>query len=82
MAQDDKDVLNDINELAREEHDLFEKESRGEATESDKERLKEVGVKLDQCWDLLHQRRARRSACMDPDEAGVRDERTVVGYVN
>jgi hypothetical protein len=82
MAQDDKDVLNDINELAREEHDLFEKESRGEATESDKERLKEVGVKLDQCWDLLHQRRARRSAGMDPDEAGVRDERTVEGYVN
>ena len=82
MAQDDKDVLNDINELAREEHDLFEKESRGEATESDKERLKEVGVKLDQCWDFLHQRRARRSAGMDPDEAGVRDERTVEGYVN
>jgi hypothetical protein len=82
MAQDDKDVLNDINELAREEHDLFEKESRGEATESDKERLKDVGVKLDQCWDLLHQRRARRSAGMDPDEAGVRDERTVEGYVN
>ena len=82
MAEDDKDVLNDINELAREEHDLFEKESRGEATESDKERLKEVGVKLDQCWDLLHQRRARRSAGMDPDEAGVRDERTVEGYVN
>ena len=82
MAQDDKDVLNDINELAREEHDLFEKESRGEATESDKERVKDVGVKLDQCWDLLHQRRARRSAGMDPDEAGVRDERTVEGYVN
>jgi len=82
MAEDDKDVLDDINELAREEHDLFQKESRGEATESDKERLKDVGVKLDQCWDLLHQRRARRSAGMDPDEAGVRDERTVEGYVN
>jgi len=82
MAEDDKDVLDDINELAREEHELFQKESRGEATESDKERLKDVGVKLDQCWDLLHQRRARRSAGMDPDEAGVRDERTVEGYVN
>ena len=82
MAEDDKDVLDHINELAREEHDLFEKESRGEATGSDKERLKEVGVKLDQCWDLLHQRRARRSAGMDPDQADVRDERTVEGYVN
>jgi hypothetical protein len=78
----DRDVLDHINELAHEEHELFEKESRGEATESDKERLKDVGVKLDQCWDLLHQRRARRSAGMDPDEADVRDERTVEGYVN
>jgi uncharacterized protein DUF2630 len=78
----DKDVLDHINELAHEEHELFEKESRGEATESDMERLKDVGVKLDQCWDLLHQRRARRSAGMDPDEADVRDERTVEGYVN
>ena len=82
MAADDKDVLVHINELAHEEHELFEKESRGEASEADKERLKEVGVQLDQCWDLLHQRRARRSAGMDPDEADVRDERTVEGYVN
>jgi hypothetical protein len=78
----DKDVLDHINELAHEEHELFEKESRGEATAADKERLKDVGVKLDQCWDLLHQRRARRSVGMDPDKADVRDERTVEGYVN
>lgn len=78
----DKDVLDRINELAHEEHELFQKESQGEATSADKERLSEVGVKLDQCWDLLHQRRARRSAGMDPDEADVRDERTVEGYVN
>jgi len=82
MAADDKDVLDHINELAHEEHELFEKESRGEATEADKERLTDVGVKLDQCWDLLHQRRARRSAGMDPDQADERDERTVEGYVN
>jgi hypothetical protein len=78
----DKDVLDDINGLAHEEHELFEKESRGEATAADKERLKDVGVKLDQCWDLLHQRRALRSAGLDPDEADVRDERTVEGYVS
>jgi Protein of unknown function (DUF2630) len=78
----DKDVLDHINDLAHEEHELFEKESRGEATDADKERLKDVGVKLDQCWDLLHQRRARRSAGMDPEQADVRDERTVEGYVN
>jgi hypothetical protein len=78
----DKDVLDHINDLAHEEHELFEKESRGEATDADKERLKDVGVKLDQCWDLLHQRRARRSAGLDPEGADVRDERTVEGYVN
>jgi Protein of unknown function (DUF2630) len=78
----DKDVLDHINDLAHEEHELFEKESREEATAADKERLKDIGVKLDQCWDLLHQRRARRSAGLDPNGADVRDERTVEGYVN
>jgi hypothetical protein len=37
---------------------------------------------LDQCWDLLHHRRARREAGLNPDAAEVRDERTVEGYVN
>lgn len=82
MAAQDKDVLDHINELAHEEHQLFEKESLGDATQLDRERLRDVGVKLDQCWDLLHQRRARRSAGMDPAQADVRDERTVEGYVD
>ena len=79
---DDQTVIDRINELATEEHDLFEKESRGEASDDDRERLQDLGVSLDQCWDLLHQRRARRSAGLDPDEATVRDERTVEGYIN
>jgi hypothetical protein len=79
---DDQPVIDRINQLANEEHELFQKESRGEASEEDRERLKDLGVSLDQCWDLLHQRRARRAAGMDPDEASVRDERTVEGYLN
>jgi uncharacterized protein DUF2630 len=79
---DDQTVIDRINELANEEHTLFQKESRGEASERDRERLQDLGVQLDQCWDLLHQRRARRAAGMDPDEAAVRDEGTVEGYVN
>ena len=79
---DDQDVIGRINELADEEHALFQKESRGEASDEDRERLKDLGVSLDQCWDLLHQRRARRAAGMDPDDANVRDERTVEGYLN
>jgi hypothetical protein len=78
---EDESVIERINELAREEHDLFERESRGRGTEADRERLKKLGVTLDQCWDLLHQRRARRSAGMNPDEARVRDEKTVEGYL-
>jgi hypothetical protein len=81
-AMDDQNVIDLINELANEEHELFQKEARGEASEDDRGRLSDLGVRLDQCWDLLHQRRARRAAGMDPDEAAVRDERTVEGYIN
>jgi hypothetical protein len=78
---DDRDVNQRIDELAQQEHQLFEKESHGEASEEDRERLRRIEVTLDQCWDLLRQRRARRSAGLDPDEAKVRDERTVEGYL-
>lgn len=78
---DDAKVTERIDELAREEHALFEKESGGAATDEDRERLKRLEVTLDQCWDLLRQRRARRSAGLNPDEAEVRDERTVEGYL-
>jgi uncharacterized protein DUF2630 len=78
---EDENVIESINELAHEEHQLFEKESQGEASDAERERLKRVQVMLDQCWDLLHQRRARRAAGMDPDQAAVRDESTVEGYV-
>jgi hypothetical protein len=77
---DDKDIIERINEIAHEEHELWEKEGRGETSETEQERLRELGVTLDQCWDLLHQRRARRAAGQDPDQASVRDPRTVEGY--
>ena len=78
---EDQNVIDRINELAHEEHQLFEKSSAGGLSPPEHERLKWLGVSLDQCWDLLHQRRARRNAGMNPDEASVRDERTVEGYV-
>ena len=80
MATDDKDVIDRIETLAHEEHELFEKESRGEASNAERSRLGEIEVQLDQCYDLLRQRRARRNAGLDPDAATVRDERTVEGY--
>jgi uncharacterized protein DUF2630 len=80
MSMRDENVLLRINELADEEHVLFQKEGRGEASEADRERLHAIGIQLDQCWDLLHQRRARRGAGLDPDDARARDPRTVEGY--
>jgi hypothetical protein len=77
---EDERVIGRINELADEEHKLWQKEASGGASVGDRERLKEISVTLDQCWDLLHQRRALRSAGQDPNEASVRDEGTVEGY--
>ncbi|HEX5938043.1 MAG TPA: DUF2630 family protein [Actinomycetota bacterium] len=79
--EQDQDVIERINEIAHEEHQLWEKEGRGEISDQERERLHGLSVKLDQCYDLLHQRRARRDAGMNPDEAKVRDERTVEGYL-
>lgn len=78
---EDQGVLGRINDLAKEEHELWSKESRGEASDVDRERIRRIQVTLDQCWDLLQQRRALRSAGRNPDEAKVRDEKTVEGYV-
>jgi len=78
---EDQEIIEQINSLAHEEHQLFEKEARGEAGDAERERLKALEVTLDQCWDLLHQRRALRDAGADPDSARVRDERTVEGYL-
>jgi hypothetical protein len=56
---EDKDVIDRINQLAGEEHELWERAARAEVSESDRKRLRALEVTLDQCWDLLHQRRAR-----------------------
>ena len=81
MADQDADVIEQIEQLAHEEHALFGKESRSEASTRERSRLKEIEVQLDQCYDLLRQRRARRAAGLDPDGAAVRDESTVEGYI-
>ena len=78
MAGDD--VLENIQALAHEEHQLREREGREALSEEDKERLAWLEERLDQCWDLLRQRRARASAGLDPDEASVRGVDTVEHY--
>ena len=76
----DPDILVTIDELAHEEHRLREAEGRGDLDDREKERLYSIEVQLDQCWDLLRQRRARRGAGLDPDEADVRSTDTVEHY--
>lgn len=78
---EDREVIERIEALAREEHELFEREARGEAGTAERARLREIEVQLDQLYDLLRQRRARRAAGLDPDEAEPRDPDTVEGYV-
>ena len=78
---DDQQIIDQINTLASEEHLLFNRESEGKVTPEERERLRRIAVTLDQAWDLLHQRRARRDAGLDPDEATLRDPETVERYL-
>jgi hypothetical protein len=77
---DDPQIHGTIENLVAEEHELWERESTGEASEDDRRRLEEIKVSLDQCWDLLRQRRARRDAGQDPDTAAARPPEVVEDY--
>ncbi len=63
-----------------EEHQLWQREAAGEATDADRLRLEELRVSLDQCWDLLRQRRARRDAGQNPEGAELRSPQVVERY--
>ncbi len=78
---DDKEILGHISGLIRQEHDLRAKLTSGElSSETEHEQLSSVEASLDQCWDLLRQRRARREFGQDPEEAQVRPVSEVEGY--
>ena len=76
----DESTLAAINELADEEHRLRTAEAEGTATDADRSRLAEIEVLLDQCWDFLRQRRARREAGLNPDDATARSTDVVERY--
>jgi len=76
----DSEILQRIEQLVNEEHELMSASEEGNLDEAQRERIKTVEVSLDQCWDLLRQRRARRHAHLNPDEASVRDVDTVEHY--
>jgi hypothetical protein len=80
----DESIAARIERLVGEEHQLRTSEQADaaddDALETDRERLRDVEVELDRCWDLLRQRRALRDAGADPEEAQARDAGTVEGY--
>jgi len=77
---DDTQLHQQIERLVAEEHALWTDESQGHGSESDARRLEEVKVMLDQCLDLLRQRRALREAHLDPEGAHVRQPEVVERY--
>jgi Protein of unknown function (DUF2630) len=79
---DDKQILGRIDELIETEHELRARLAAGQLT-SDEERaeLKSAEEALDQCWDLLRQRRAQREFGGDPSTAESRPASEVEGYL-
>lgn len=79
---DDREILSRIHAFVDEEHKLREQYQRGELRqEEEHQRLAALEVELDQCWDLLRQRRARLHAGENPDEANARPAGEVEGYL-
>jgi hypothetical protein len=79
---DDKQILGHIDELIKTEHELREKVTAGAlSTDAEHEQLRSVEEALDQCWDLLRQRRARKEFGENPDEAAERPAPEVEGYL-
>jgi hypothetical protein len=77
---DDQQVNGTIEKLVAEEHELWQRESAGTATDADRQRLEELKLSLDQCWDFLRQRRALRDAGYDPNAAEARPPDVVEHY--
>jgi hypothetical protein len=78
---DDKDILAQINGLISTEHTLREQFAAGQLTSAqEREQLRAAEEALDQCWDLLRQRRARREFGENPNETAARPVSEVESY--
>ena len=76
----DTEIMQRIQGLVDEEHHLLQLKEEGKLEANQHERIQQLEIGLDQCWDLLRQRRAKRHAGLNPDEAIVRDEKIVEHY--
>lgn len=78
---DDKEILAQINKLAEEEQRLEEGHVGDGLSDEEHERLHAIEVTLDQLWDVLRQRRAKRNAGRDPEDAQERPAGVVERYL-
>lgn len=79
----DNDTLARIHDLVAQERDLRDRLVQSEIDPSEEhDRLRVIETELDQCWDLLRQRRALRETGGDPREAAVRPPGEVEGYLS
>jgi len=79
---DDKEILAHIDDLIQTEHELRGRLAAGQLNSAqEREQLKAAEEALDQCWDLLRQRRARREFGENPNEASARPVGEVEGYM-
>jgi len=77
---DDHELVVTIDRLVEEEHQLERGHTQNELSDADRARMAQIELQLDQCWDLLRQRRARRNVGKDPDEAQTRSSDVVEHY--
>ncbi|MET9249903.1 DUF2630 family protein [Nonomuraea sp. NPDC003709] len=78
----DDNILDRITALVEREHKLRSHRADGSLDEqTEHHELHAVEAELDQCWDLLRQRRAKRDFGGDPDEAVPRSASVVERYL-
>jgi Protein of unknown function (DUF2630) len=76
----DAEIVSRIDQLVSEEHELERTHADTGLSDKDRDRMRDIEVQLDQCWDLLRQRRARRDAGQDPSDTQVRSADVVEHY--
>ena len=76
----DTEILSEIKKLVDEEHSLLERAGERDLNPEEHARVRALDLSLEQCWDLLRQRRARREFGQDPADTKVRDGTTVERY--
>jgi hypothetical protein len=74
---DDRDILYYIGKLVDEERKLMQQQKQDGLTQDQRVHMQQIGIYLDECWDLLRQRRARRKAGLDPADARLPDETSI-----